>query len=249
MSTHNVPTTSRIQKTQARRGGVLFLAASALLGAALLAATPSHAHAQAALGVPFIGNNHLSFYSTQLTTDGIGTSTSTLYGGRYGHRFGGSDAQSRIAFNVQAAARTLSAPNDGVADVSLSTAWMRRIDEISSRLSTAVSVGASALAWGAADTDAGIARFSFPLTAGVSYDVPIGGATLSPFVAPGIAYYDARSYDDTGDRVASSSGWDSRLTSGLSLRLREVVLTSARIRGEHGLPNSSRWAFSAGISF
>ena len=61
--------------------------------------------AQASLGVPYIGSNHVSFYSTELTSDGIGVGSSKLYGGRYGHRFGDAQATHRFSVLVQVAAK------------------------------------------------------------------------------------------------------------------------------------------------
>ena len=60
--------------------------------------------------------------------------------------------------------------------------------------------------------------------------------------------YDLRtSLDDV--QQTKERGWDTYYTSGASLKLREVVLTSSVTSGEHGMPNRSRWAFSAGVSF
>ncbi len=223
-----------------------------LSGAALLAvglgAGAAGLAAQAPLGVPYIGDNHLSFYSTELTTDGIGTGTSSLYGGRYGHRFGQAEDATRFSLLGQVAGRERQDPRGGILDVSLSAGWTRRWDELDSRLSTTAAVGMSALVWAEDEPDTGLARLSLPLTVGVGYDLHIGGATVTPFVAPGIARYNARRYVDNV-RVTTDEGWDARFTAGTSLRLKELVLTTSRIRGEQGLPNRSRWAFAAGISF
>lgn len=222
--------------------GMGIVAAFVALGAA-----PGTVAAQAPLGVPFIGNNQLSFYSTELTSDGTGAGMSTLYGGRYAHRFGAADSPTRFSLAVQAAGRQLDAPNDGVLDVSVTAAWTRSMVEVDRRLSATVAAGVGALAWGSVSND-GVAHASIPATLGIAYDLTVGRATVSPFVAPGIAYYVDRQYVDDA-RVSSDDGWDARFTAGASLRLQEVVLTMSRIRGEEGLPHSSRWAFAAGISF
>lgn len=228
------------------RPGTALLAG--LLLAVGLGAGASAAAAQAPLGVPYIGNNHLSFYSTELTTDGIGTGTSSLFGGRYGHQFGHAGDATRFSLLGQVAARERQDPRGGILDVSLTAAWTRRWEELDDRLSTTAALGMSALVWGEDEPDTGLARLSMPFTVGVGYDLRIGAATITPFVAPGIARYQTRSFVDNV-RVTTAQGWDARFTAGTSLRLRELVLTTSRIRGEQGLPNRSRWAFAAGISF
>lgn len=220
----------------------------ALAAAGLLVLAASRASAQAPLGIPYIGDNHLSFYSTELTTDGVGVGTSVLYGGRYGHRFGSAADATRFSLVAQGAFRNLDDPSGGIMDVSLTAAWTRRVDEVDAHLSVTAAAGASALAWGFDEPDAGLAHLSAPLSLGVSYDLGIRGATLSPFVTPGLAYYSDRTYVNN-QRVSTSTGWDGRLAMGASLRLKELVLTTSRIRGEEGLPHRSRWTFSAGISF
>jgi hypothetical protein len=122
---------------------------SAMLLGAALGAMPTIAAAQSALGAPFIGRNHLSFYATELSDDGIGSASSTLYGGRYARRFGRDDAATRFSFMVQGAARQLPAPNDGVVDLSATAAWTRRMAELTPALSVTAAVGASVLGWGA----------------------------------------------------------------------------------------------------
>lgn len=97
-----------------------------------------------------------------LTTDGIGTSTSTLYGGRYAHRFGRDDARTRFSLSAQGAGRTLSDASSGILDVSMTAAWTRRMDE---NLSISGAAGMSALVWGMDATDTGLAHVSFPVTA------------------------------------------------------------------------------------
>ena len=50
-------------------------------------------------------------------------------------------------------------------------------------------------------------------------------------------------------RVSSDNGWDARRTTGVSLSLRDIVVTTGHVRGERGLPNRSRWTLAAGFSF
>lgn len=224
------------------RLGAVLLASLALAGAG------NGVTAQASLGMPFIGNNHLSFYSTELSSDGVADATRTLLGGRYARRFGSDASATRFSMAVQAAARSLDNANQGIADLSLTAAVTRRMKEIDDNLQITVAATGAVLAWGFDHEDTGIAHMSVPFTAGVAYDIHIGGATLSPYVAPSIAMYDNRTYVND-ERTAQTTGWDGVLSWGASLSLREVVLTTGGIHGEPGLPNQSRWTFSAGISF
>jgi len=212
------------------------------------AAAVAGLEAQSALGVPYIGSNHLSFYATELTSDGFGVAGSKLYGGRYGHRFGDEQATTRFSFLVQVAAKDYEAVSDGVYDVSLSAAMSRTMEEIDPRLELAASLGGEIKAWGFDPDDTGLARVSIPLTMGASFDLQLGAVTIAPFVAPGAAYTMARQYVDDV-RVMRENAWDFRFTSGASVRLKEAVFTTSHVRSEHGLPQKSRWTFAAGISF
>lgn len=242
-------TASAASGTSAPRRIRLRRAALALpLAGALLPVLSGPLAAQTALGVPFIGANHLSFYSTELSRDGVATTTSTLYGGRYGRRFGDAMEPSSVALVVQVAGRSLDGPTDGVLDASLTTSWSRRMDEVTNRLSVSAAAGASLLGWGLSNDEIGLAHVSLPLTVGAAYDVRIGSATFSPFVAPALAWSSTRHYQND-ERVATDTGWDARWSGGASLRFRDMVLTAGGIHGERGLPNRSRWTFAAGMSF
>jgi hypothetical protein len=209
---------------------------------------PSLLAAQSPLGMPYIGGTHLSFYATELTSDGVGPGMAKLYGGRYGHRFGAAASKTHFALSLQVAARDFESTSDGVFDVAVGASLTRRADEIDPRLSASLGVSASARAWGFDEADTGIAHVSVPVAVGLAYDVRIGAVTFAPFVSPSLARYDARTYlNDV--RMSQKTGWDARFTAGMSARMKEVVLSTSSTRGEHGLPNESRWAFSAGISF
>jgi len=231
----------RIPAGTARRAMAVAAALVALAGGA------RPASAQAGLGAPFTGAHYLTFYTTELSSDGVGADRSTLFGGRYGRRFGAAAKQAHFSLGLQVAARALNA-DDGVLDVSVNAAWTRRMDEVNQALSVTAAVGASALAWGSEDPSTGRSNVSVPATLGVAYDLHIGGAVFTPFVAPSVAYYRTRQYlDDV--RVAGEHGWGTRYTSGASLRVRDLVLSTSTIRGEDGLTEKTRWTFAAGVSF
>jgi hypothetical protein len=235
--------------TSARRTRAGQVLAALLVTTAWAAFSPQGAAAQSALGMPYIGRNHLSFYSTGLATNLTGSATTTLFGGRYGRQFGEHGAASQLAMKAQVAVRTLEGPTDGIADASVEVSWSRRIDELSSRMNLAVAAGASVLAWDTNQDDVtGRANFTIPATAGISYDISVGSATISPFIAPSVAWYRTEQWVNNVETVRSS-GVDARLMSGASLRMKEIVLTAGSIRGEKGLPSHGRWTFAAGVSF
>lgn len=235
---------STILITRPRR---VALPLGALMAAAMFSAvSPSIGQAQQPLGVPFIGNNHLAFYSTERSKDGVGSSVTATFGGLYARQFGGESRLVRPSLMVRANARPL-ADTAGVLDFAATLAMTHQVAAIDG-LSVSAAAGAGTLIWGDEATNDGRIGVTVPLTLGVGYDLHIGGATLAPFVAPAIVRYSLRTYENDA-RVATERGWDTQFTSGASLRFKEVVLSTSRIRGEKGSPNSSRWTFAAGMSF
>jgi len=204
------------------------------------------ANAQAALGTPFIGRTLLSFHSAQNTRSG-GPETTTTFGVVYGHRFGQQEAPSNVNLMVRASARPLEGVDSGVLDFSATIGMSRTFEDVP-HLSVAASTGVGMMAWSDDAAKTGRAHLSIPANAGLAYALRIRSATFAPFAMGSLARYDLRtSLND--ERVSRETGWDTYVTTGASLRLREVVLTSSRISGEHGMPYSSRWTFAAGISF
>lgn len=218
--------------------------ASLFVTVSLLAASPSLA--QDALGTPFIGRNLYSFHAAQNTRSG-GPAQTTTFGAVYGHRFGATDASSHVTLVVRASARPLDGVDTGVLDLA-ATVGISRDVRILPNLSLAASTGFALMAWSDDAAKTGRAQFSIPANAGLSYAIKLGGATLAPFAMGTLARYDLRrAVDDV--QVSRDTGWDSYLSTGASLRLREVVFNIARVDGEHGMPTRSRWTFSAGVSF
>ncbi len=209
-----------------------------------VAAAP--ARAQDALGTPFIGRNLFSFHTAQNTRSG-GPATTQTFGAIYGHRFGAADATSNVHLVVRASARPLEKTDSGVLDLAATFGASQAVAGIPN-LSVAASTGVGLMAWSDDAAKTGRVQMQIPANAGLSYAIRIGGATLSPFAMGTLARYDLRtSLDDV--QQTREKGWDTYYTSGASLKLHELVLTSSVTSGEHGMPNRSRWAFSAGVSF
>ena len=214
--------------------------------AATTAILASSLSAQTALGTPFIRSNNLSFYSSELTRRG-GAETTTMFGVLYGHRFGRSDAATRMTLVLRGSARPFDDVKAGVLDAAATVGATHDVQSLPG-VSVAGSTGAALMAWSDDAARTGRAHLTIPVNAGVSYDLRVRSATISPFAMGTVARYDLRtSLDDV--QQTSDKGWDAHYTTGASLRLAEVVLTTSRIVGEHAMPNRSRWTFSAGLSF
>lgn len=217
--------------------------------AAVTAATilfASTVSAQAALGTAFIRSNNLSFYTSELTRTG-GEQTTNMFGIVYGHRFGGSGDLTRPTLVIRGSGRAFDDVQSGILDVAATVGISRDIAALPG-LSLAASTGLGMMAWGDNIARTGRLHVTIPANAGVSYDVRVRGATISPFATGTVTRYDLRTaVNDVQESVRG--GWDGLYTTGVSLRLKEVVVTSSRIVGEYGMPNRSRWAFSAGVSF
>lgn len=214
--------------------------------AATLGLVPVDLGAQAALGTPFIGSNTLRFHASQLTRSG-GPEITTTFGIEYGHRFGPSDAPTRKTLVVRTSARAFDDVQAGVLDVSATAGVSRHVPQVR-HLSVAASTGFGMKAWGDDVVKTGRLHLTIPANVGASYDLRVRGATLSPFAMGTVSRYDLRtSLDDV--RQSLDRGWDAHYTTGVSLRLTEVVVTTTRVHGEYGMPDRSRWTFSAGVSF
>ncbi len=222
---------------------------AAVIGASLVSLAtfvPLASHAQDALGTPFIGRHLLSFQTAQNTRTG-GPATTNTFGLLYGHRFGPRDGQSHVNLVVRTGARPLEGTDSGVLDLAATLGVSQQLPALPG-LSVAASTGIGLMAWSDDAAGTGRANFSVPANAGVSYALHLGGATLSPFAMGTVARYDVRNAVND-ERVSREVGWDSYYATGATLRLREVAFATSRIVGERGMPQRSRWTFSAGISF
>ncbi len=214
--------------------------------AAVSVLAPSALRAQAALGTPFIGRTSVSFYSSELSRSG-GPETTQLYGLVVAHRFGEAADPMRVTMKFRGSARPFDNVNAGVLDVAVNVGVTREVQAIRG-LSLAASTGIGLMAWGDDNANTGRSHLTLPANLGASYDIRVKSATLAPFAMGTIARYDVRTYlNDV--RQTGARGWDASYTTGASLRTKELVLTTCRIVGEYGMPNKSRWAFSAGVSF
>jgi hypothetical protein len=235
---------SRTQTTIARMAVQVTRHAMPVLAIAIL--TASRIEAQAALGTPFVGPNNLSYQMAELSRTG-GADLTRVYGLSYGRRFGSANNPTQYSMLLSGSARPFDDVDAGVADFSARIAASHAIAAFPG-LSVAAAAGAEMMAWGDDAASTGRMMVTIPVTAGVSYDVRIAGAILSPFATASIARQELRTYlDDV--RQSRDAERDARYSSGVSLRVNHVVLTSTRIIGETGMPNRSRWSFSAGISY
>ncbi|MGE0160309.1 MAG: hypothetical protein AB7T31_12935 [Gemmatimonadales bacterium] len=224
-----------------------FAAAALLVGLSLSTAPLS---AQEAIGVPFIGKHHLSFYMTELSRDGVTDERTSVFGAVYGHRYGNRAESGEIALIVRAGARALNGGGDGILDSGIGLAATKVVPGVE-RLSATGSVGLGAMIWGQdpiGAPDTGRLSIRVPMSAGLAYDLHWGAATVAPFLAATSSYSSERDYVDDA-RVAQAGGWRVGTAVGVSVRFRETVLSVSGLSREHGLTGSSRYVFSAGMSW
>ncbi|MGD2046952.1 MAG: hypothetical protein PVH96_12060 [Gemmatimonadota bacterium] len=231
----------------ARKLGVV--AAAVLVGLSL---STGQAAAQEAIGVPFVGTNHLSFYTTELSRDGVADERASVFGAVYGHRFGDRMGKGEVSFTVRAGARALNNGGDGILDTGLGFAGTKAIPG-AERLSATASVGLGAMVWGqdplsTGAPDTGRLSLRVPMTAGLAYDLHWGAATVAPFAALATSYSSERDYV-SDVRVGQADGWRVGSAVGVSVRFRETVLSMSGLSREHGLTGSTRYVFSAGMSW
>jgi hypothetical protein len=117
--------------------------ASAIL--LVIAALVADLQAQDAINVPFVGKNHLSFYTTKVSRDGIGDTREALYGGTLARRFGERAAAGELSLGLRAAARSFEAPNDGIIDPGLTLAATRAVPQLP-RMNATVAAGVGFIA-------------------------------------------------------------------------------------------------------
>jgi hypothetical protein len=206
------------------------------------------AQAQAAIGVPFVGRNHLSVSVTDLSRDGIGQDTKKVFGGVYGRRLGGDGGRVQYTAIVRTALRAVES-NEGIVDAGVSLAATHRV---MAGLSITGAAGVSAVVWGqdvnGNQPDRGRVIARMPVSAGAAYDIRLGAVTLAPFFTMTGAYSSERDYVND-ERVNLYTGWRYGFSSGMSARFQDVVLTLTDINRERGMPKSDRMLFTAGISW
>lgn len=222
-------------------------AVGALIAMTLL--TVNTVQAQSAIGVPFAGRNHLSVSATDLSRDGIGKQRATVFGAIYGRRLGGDSGRIQYSAIVRTALRAVNQSNDGIVDVGVTLAATRRLV---AGLSVTGAAGASAVVWGqqanGEQPDRGRVVARTPLSLGMAYDIQLGALTISPFSTVTGGYSSEREYVNE-ERVNLYTGWRFSNSSGVSVRLNEMVLTFTEIARERGMPNKHRMLFTAGMSW
>ena len=241
---------TRALQTQTLRRNLQHTVAATLAGLTL--AVANTAHAQRALGLPFVGRNQFSVSVTERSRDGISTEKEAVFGVSYGRRFNGDDAPVQLSAMVRGAARALDATEGGIFDGGVAVAATHSIRAIDG-LSVTGAAGLSTMVWGkvgpnSEDVDRGRIVNSVPLSIGMAYDMRIGSATFAPFVATTHAYSRGRDYVND-EPINSTSKWRLGHSSGVSVRFRETVLSLSNVYRESGMPNRNRVAFSAGMSW
>jgi hypothetical protein len=226
--------------------------AASILFTAVAGAHAPRAEAQEAIGVPFVGKSHLSFYTTELSRDGVGDERAAIFGGVLGRRFGDREGPIEVSVLLRVGARAFDDVDDGILDVGATLAATRSVPGLE-KLSLTAAAGLGAVMWGQGSSGDGIpetGRIStrLPLSAGAAYDIRLGRAVLAPFATLTTAYTREGDYVDD-ERIALDSGWRVGSTTGVSLRFNEMVLSLADVRRERGMPHAHRVLFSVGMSW
>jgi hypothetical protein len=219
---------------------------AAVMGLILVSAQT--AQAQQAIGVPFVGRNHLSASLTELSRDGIGEDRASVFGAVYGRRLGG-DGRVQYGAIVRAAVRALEQEDDGIVDAGITLSATRHVV---AGLSVTGAAGVSAIVWGQQgetnEIDRGRVVARTPLTVGAAYDIRLGALTVAPFFSFTGGYSSERKYVND-ERVALYTGWRFSNASGVSIKLNEMVVTFTEIARERGMPNQRRALMTAGMSW
>ena len=241
---------TRALQTQTSRRSLQHAIAAALAGLTLV--TANTAHAQRALGYPFVRRNQFSVSVTEQSRDGISTEREAVFGVMYGRQFNSENAPVQLSLIVRGAARALDATDAGIFDGGVTVAASHSVRAIEG-LSVTGAAGVAAMVWGDVgpqdeDADHGRIVNSVPLSLGMAYDVRVSSATFAPFITTTHAYSRGRDYVND-EAINKTSTWRLGYSAGVSVRFRETVLSLSNIYRESGMPNRNRVAFSAGMSW
>jgi hypothetical protein len=241
---------TRNQQRDSQRAGRALVTTSLLLAG--LGASAANVAAQEAIGVPFIGGNHLSFYMTELSKDGVAQERAALFGGVYGHRFGERVGGIESSLVIRLGARARDDLHDGILESGATLALTKAVPSVE-RLSVTAAAGIGAVAWGQGSFDvdepnSGRLSLRAPMSAGLAYEIRAGRATIAPFAAFTTAWSSERVYLED-QPTTSDNGWSTGRTMGVSVRFRETVLSLSGVHGERGMPHNGRYVFSAGMSW
>jgi len=207
--------------------------------------------AQEAIGVPFIGRNHLSFYTTELSRDGVGTERAALFGGTYGRTFGERNEGVQISVITRVGARAFGDLESGILDAAATVAATKAVPGLE-KLSFSAAAEIGTMIWGQGSNgsaqDSGRLSARVPFKAGAAYDLRAGRATITPFAWVTTAY--ARDTDYVNDRrVARESDWRVGYARGVAVRFDEIVMSLTDVSREPGLPHDHRLVFNVGMSW
>ena len=215
------------------------LRALSIVAALVFAGTD--AFAQACLGLPMRGNNYIGADHREVWT-GHGRQ-SPVWGGQYAHAFGGG-----IIASIGGGAGGMKGDTSAI-HVSGMLSTGTQLPQISENLSVCAGLGFDAQATdypgeSRKDSDG---FGSLPFSLGLGYDVPLGALTVTPFVAPTLAYYGFESADYKNG--ARQWGWDSYVTMGATASFSRYSVGASYRNGDRSLGQSGRFAFSTGVSF
>ena len=212
-----------------------------IVAALTVASTP--AAAQSCLGLPIVGKNYIGAEQRESWT-GYRRQTPT-YGGRFAHNF---DAGRGIGVTASIGGGGGRIEGDTTA-IHVSGMLSTGTHVAQSNLSVCASAGFDAQAVdypGESKKDAD-AFGSIPVSLGFGYDVHVSALTLTPFVAPTLAYY---MYESDGFKNrAKQRGFDKYVVMGATAAVSRFSVGANYRNGDKSLGESGRFSFSTGVSF
>ena len=89
--------------------------------------------------------------------------------------------------------------------------------------------------------------FSIPMSVGFGYDLHMGAVTLTPFVAPTLAYYifEAEDYKNG----ARQRGFDGYVTTGATAQFSRISVGANWRKGDRSAGEGSGLSLSTGVAF
>jgi hypothetical protein len=219
------------------------LRAITIAAALLLVSTP--VWAQACLGLPITAKNYIGAEQRE-SWSGHRRQT-PVWGGRYAHEFDAGKGVGVIA-SIGGGAGGMKGDTSAIhASGMVSTS--AHVPAISKSLSVCAGAGFDAQATdypgeSRKDSDA---FGSIPVSVGLGYDVGLGAVTVTPFVAPTLAYCAFES--DSYKNGARQRGVDGYVTMGATAAFSRFSVGANYRDGDRSLGGSGRFSFTTGVSF
>jgi hypothetical protein len=210
-----------------------------LIVAALIYAS-TDAYAQACFGTPMTSRNYVGYYQRESWT---GHDRQTpVYGGRYAHAFG---ASKRVIASFSGAVGGMKADTSAFHLAGMISTGGHVSENMSVCAGTGFDAQATDFPGESKHSSDGFG--SIPMSVGLGYDLHMGAVTLTPFVAPTLAYYifEAEDYKNG----ARQRGFDGYVTTGATAQFSRFSVGANWRKGDRSAGEGSRLSLSTGVAF